>query len=93
MDYLEFVKNVFKGSRILAVGDIGEREVVDVDSTAISEITYNNTSKILTITFTSGASYIYIGVPESEYENLAEASSIGRTFVEDIRNNYFFIKS
>jgi len=80
-------------SKLLGVTDKPSGyEVASVDSTAISEIEYNVVSSLMKVTFTSGATYIYAGVPESEYEALVEASSIGRKFVRDVRNDYIYFR-
>lgn len=79
-------------NKLLGVTDKKGYEVASVDSTAISEIEYNITSSLMKVTFTSGATYLYAGVPEAEYEHLVESSSIGRTFVKEIRNDYIFFR-
>jgi len=79
-------------TKLLGVTDKKGYEVASVDSTAITEIEYNITSSLMKVTFTSGATYIYAGVPESEYEALVESSSIGRTFVKEIRNDYVYFR-
>jgi lysyl-tRNA synthetase class 2 len=79
-------------SKLLKVTDKRSFEVASVDSTAIEEIAYNLKSSIMKITFMSGAVYNYYGVPESEYESLVEASSIGRKFVSDVRNDYIYTR-
>jgi hypothetical protein len=88
----EFVADVFKGSRLKNVYDTRSFEVAEVDSTAISEISYNRGSSIMMITFQSGATYNYFGCPESQFEDLVGASSIGATFVREVRNDYIYFK-
>lgn len=56
-----------------------------VHSSAISKIEYDDESKELSVTFTSGGTYDYPGVPESEVMNLIKADSVGRYFHSHIR--------
>lgn len=88
----DFAKALFQGSRLKNVYDTRSFEVAEVDSTAISEISYNRASSIMMITFQSGASYDYFGIPESQFEDLVGASSIGATFVREVRNDYIYFK-
>jgi hypothetical protein len=77
-------------TKLLAVADKGSFEVASVDSSAIDEIGYNKDTMTLLITFNSGSKYSYSFVPESEYESLVEASSVGKHFVREVRNNYIY---
>jgi len=82
---------IVKGlTKLLAVADKGAFEVASVDSSAIDEIGYNKDTMTLLITFKSGSKYSYSFVPESAYESLVEAASIGRHFVRQVRNNYIY---
>lgn len=88
---LELIKSGL--TKLLEVTDVGPNtELAQVDSSAISEIGYNRARSVMTITFNSGSVYNYYGVPESQYEDLAGASSVGRTFVREVRNDYTYLR-
>ena len=61
-----------------------------LESTAIAAFKYDPESKILEITFVSGAVYWYFGVDPVTVEKLASpfTTSKGRYFVNHIRNNF-----
>jgi len=59
-----------------------------VSSTAITEVRYNPTTLVLTITFMRGRSYDYLGVPKHIYTGLVNASSKGQYFNTYIRDQY-----
>jgi KTSC domain len=63
-----------------------------VNSSNISTIDYDSDSESLTITFRSGASYLYRGVPPEVYEGLKYASSPGRYFQTAIKSAYSGIR-
>jgi hypothetical protein len=50
----------------------------DVDSRAVSHISYQRRHKRLYVTFRgSGGSYVYIDVPQRKYDALMKADSVG----------------
>lgn len=57
-----------------------------VNSSNIRSIGYDN--GILEVEFNSGGIYRYSNVPESIYQNLMSASSIGSYFASNIKNVY-----
>ena len=61
---------------------------MQVESTAISDIDYDEEHEKLFVRFTSGAECIYVGVPPTVHRAFAEASSKGEFFGEEIRNCY-----
>lgn len=65
---------------------------VSVDSTAIDEIGYNPKSSLLRVTFQSGAAYTYFGVDLNTFNKFASANSVGRYFVNNIRNDYLYFR-
>ncbi len=65
-------------------------EVPYVESEAISVIDYNELSRGLVVTFTSGGTYRYENVPPSVYKDFSAAGSHGRYFHEFIRDRYAF---
>lgn len=75
------------------VRDEGTREVAQVASSCLSEVAYDVTTQTLTVTFVeSGATYNYLGCPESEYENLVLALSVGESYNENIKYDYPYIR-
>ena len=63
-----------------------------VTSSNINSIGYDAKTEILEIEFNHGGVYQYFDVPESEHKALMNASSHGRYFSENIRNNYGYQK-
>lgn len=61
-------------------------ETVKVNSSAISEVTYNYDTHILTIQFVRGAKYDYPEVPPVEFEKLISAPSVGKYFNTTIKH-------
>jgi hypothetical protein len=57
-------------------------------STAIRRIDYNQLTGDLDVTFVSGNTYRYYGVPRSIYTAFVRAPSIGTFFVRHIRDQY-----
>lgn len=60
-------------------------ETVKVNSSAISEVTYNYDTHVLTIQFVRGAEYDYPEVPATEFKNLVSAPSVGKYYNAHIR--------
>ena len=78
-------------SKILNIKEVDkEVDLVDLDSTAIDYIEYDFVAKILQVTFTSGSTYGYAGIDQAQVESLINSSSVGATFVREIRNNYIY---
>ncbi len=61
-----------------------------VESEAISIIEYDELSRGLVVTFTSGETYRYKDVPRQVYQAFIAAVSHGRYFHEHIRDRYPF---
>jgi lysyl-tRNA synthetase class 2 len=59
---------------------------MDVDSSAIQTIDYNNEK--LFVRFTSGERYVYVGVPAEVCRSFLDADSKGRFFQAEIRGCY-----
>jgi len=57
-------------------------------SSNLDEVTYDSEKKILTVTFKTGNSYIYSGVPNEVYLALQHARSPGSYFYANVRNRY-----
>jgi len=65
-------------------------ERVPVDSSSITEAGFDPRSRILELMFTDGRVYRYFDVPLDVYANLLDAPSVGRFFLENIRDIYRF---
>jgi len=65
---------------------------MDVESTAISEIDYDDERAKLLVRFMSGERYVYVGVPAEVCRSFVEADSKGRFFQLQIRDRYPFNK-
>lgn len=61
-----------------------------VASSMISQIDYNAPARELHVTFTSGRTYIYAGVPGEVYFQFCRAPSKGEFFNTLIRDRYAF---
>jgi hypothetical protein len=61
-----------------------------LNSTAIRAVSWDAQTLTLNITFTSGGTYSYYGVPEWKYHALISAASAGLYFHENIRDQQSF---
>lgn len=61
-----------------------------VSSSNIKTIGYKKADKVLEVEFNSGRIYHYFEVPESVYNGLISAESIGKYHVENIKNKYSY---
>ena len=59
-----------------------------VDSSAILRIRYEPEGRTLLVTFVSGKTYAYDGVPAPTYDAFRAADSYGRFFNAHIRDRY-----
>jgi hypothetical protein len=64
----------------------------DVNSTNVRSVGYDATTETLEVEFHGGGTYRYTGVPESVYEKLMAATSIGRAVREIIVGHYLVEK-
>ncbi len=64
--------------------------MVQVESEAIDEITYDATRSIMLVRFAHGDWYSYFDVPAEAYEAFVAAESHGRFFHERIRDRYTY---
>ena len=62
--------------------------LIEVQSSVILAVGYEQISETLRVIFNSGSEYRYTGVPIQVYQNLCNAESIGREFNRTIRNRY-----
>jgi lysyl-tRNA synthetase class 2 len=63
---------------------------MDVESTAIAAIDYDEERTKLQVEFASGEHYVYVGVPAEVHRSFLEADSKGRFFQAEIRDCYPF---
>ena len=63
-----------------------------VNSSNLKSVTHDSTSNNLDIEFHSGDTYRYFNVPEAEYYNLINATSVGKYHAAYIKNSYRFEK-
>jgi hypothetical protein len=63
-------------------------DMIDVSSSNVGAIGYDESNKILYVRFLSNTLYIYKGVPIGEFEGLRNAPSIGSYLHRNIKNIY-----
>jgi hypothetical protein len=61
-----------------------------VQSSAIVNLDYRDDSRELLVTFVTGKTYVYYGVPAEVFAEFVRAASKGRFFNQAVRNRYFF---
>ena len=61
---------------------------MEVESSAISEIDYDEERAKLLVRFASGERYVYVGVPGEVHRSFVDAESKGRFFQAEIRDQY-----
>ena len=61
-----------------------------VRSSLIQRAIYDASKRTLAVTFTTGRTYLYFGVPSDVYAEFAVAESQGRFFNWRIRDRYAF---
>lgn len=63
-----------------------------VNSSDLKSVGYDEETQTLEIEFRSGAIYEYYNVPQNIYDGLMSASSYGKYFNQNIRDNYQYSK-
>jgi hypothetical protein len=63
-------------------------EMIEVISSNVGAIGYNENTQILYIRFLNNTLYIYKGVPVGEFEGLKSAASVGSYLHRNIKNLY-----
>lgn len=61
---------------------------MQIESAAITEITYDERHEKLFVSFEDGEQLMYVGVPPTVHRSFAEADSKGRFFHQEIRDCY-----
>jgi hypothetical protein len=64
------------------------RRSTSLNSSALASAEYDDETQVLDVTFTSGQSYSFSGVPVEIYEGLASASSPGRYYHQNVKGVY-----
>jgi lysyl-tRNA synthetase class 2 len=63
-----------------------------VDSSSLSSLGYDARKHLLEVEFRNGGVYRYLDVPETEFEALRHAGSVGRHLNQEIKPFYSVIK-
>lgn len=63
-------------------------KMIEVKSSNIAKVGYDQTKKVLSIQFESGKTYNYTAVPANVVLDLLFAESIGKYFNTEIKNKY-----
>ena len=63
-------------------------DMIPVDSSNVESVGYDENEHILYVRFLTGATYIYKGVNNYEFEGLLSAPSVGSYLHRNIKNNY-----
>ncbi|MCI0470087.1 MAG: KTSC domain-containing protein [Candidatus Aminicenantes bacterium] len=66
--------------------------MINVTSSNVESIGYDESSQILRVRFLNGTTYDYKNVPPMEFEQLKIAHSIGAYLHRNIKNNYPYEK-
>jgi len=61
---------------------------IDVESSMLASIGYDEKTKTLEVEFNHGGVYKYLKVSKSVYEELMNADSLGSYFYHNIRDDY-----
>jgi hypothetical protein len=65
---------------------------ISVNSSNLASVGYDEKSQILEIEFNHGGVYQYFDVPELVHNGLMNASSHGKYFVVNIKDDYEYVK-
>jgi hypothetical protein len=67
-------------------------EMIEVKSSLITAIGYNEDQKELTVEFKKGGTYTYKSVPYAIYTAMQEAVSVGSFFLRNVKGQYSYSK-
>lgn len=59
-----------------------------VDSSNIDRIGYDSVNRIVYVLFLNRSMYMYMAVPEAEFQNMKNADSVGSYFCRNFRSKY-----
>ena len=62
-------------------------DLAEVDSSLIQAVAHNKENDLF-IKFKTGREYIYHEVPRDEFEALINAESVGKYFLEEVKDDY-----
>ncbi len=65
---------------------------IPVDSTNVLEVGYDSGTQTLEVLFKNGNIYQYFDVPQTIYDNLISASSVGQFLSKEIKGNYRYAR-
>lgn len=65
---------------------------MQVESSAIQDIRYDEERAKLFVTFNDGDEYVYVGVPGEVHRSFVDADSKGQFFAYEIRDQYPYNK-
>lgn len=65
---------------------------MQVESSAIQDIKYDEERSKLFVTFNDGDAYVYVGVPGEVHRSFIDADSKGQFFAYEIRDQYPYNK-
>lgn len=68
--------------------DVNGLDMIQVSSSNVESIGYDEVNQILYIRFLNGSTYIYKGVSKYEFDGLLNAPSIGSYLHRNIKNSY-----
>ena len=63
-----------------------------VTSSNISEVGYDETSRVLEVLFSNGSVYQYFDVPPQIYAELMQAGSIGQYLTANVKGNFRYAR-
>ncbi|CAG1769284.1 hypothetical protein BAC3_00170 [uncultured bacterium] len=66
---------------------------IPVSSSNIAAIGYDSNTQTLEVEFNSGSIYQYFDVPQTIYEALINAESVGKCFIGQIKGYYRYAKA
>lgn len=67
-------------------------DMIQVDSSNVAAVGYDQDSSTLQVEFNNGATYQYFDVPEREFNSLRDADSVGKYLASNIKGTYRFSK-
>lgn len=67
-------------------------EMINVDSSNVAAVGYDENSSTLQIEFNNGSMYQYFDVPENLFEGLRDADSVGGYLAANIKGAYRYSK-
>lgn len=67
-------------------------ERVPIQSSNVAEVGYDPATMTMEVAFTNGSVYQYFDVPETVFQELLSAESIGKFMHEQIKNMYRYAR-